>query len=306
MSIRTRLKGWFAAGCAGLALCPLVTLADDISRGVPLAGLTSVPATSLRATDVQLQLDDDAVLLHMALLPTTSGAALTLSGPRFAWMGEAEPYPDRQFPELHATLDGKVLASQSPDFVAFAGGREITSDLLELGIDPFVIATTPPFVYSPQDTAGRAKFQRLQSLGAVLTEDGQYLARWQAQRLLRWQIGAAQAVFTLAYKARPAFALQDLQREPALQQLKAYCATPALLRQRLAQAGQSSAFVFVKQYAIAVGIDGHAPKSLSVLISEPNAVFCAADGKAAFGGGKPVAARGVGGIFYLLKLEQPS
>jgi hypothetical protein len=98
--------------------------------------------------------------------------------------------------------------------------------------------------------------------------------------------------------------LQTLSRLAGAPPPSAYCATPALLRQRLAAAGSPSNEVMFRRYAIAVGIDGRAPGMLMAQVSAPTAMFCAADGSAVFGGGEAIAARvAAGGIFHVLRVD---
>lgn len=297
---------WVGARCVlCLLVGPFAALADDTSKGVLLGGLSSSPTTSLKATAAQLRLEGDAVVLRLSLRRRTANATLSLQGPRFGWLGAGEPYPDRHFPELRARLDGVELTLQ-PDFAAFAGRRDITASLKALAFDPFVIATTPPLVDAPSDS-DRTAFKRLIDTGAVASADGQYLARWQARRHVKLDIGdTTTPVVTLSFNARPAFELVGLDSAASRLRLRAYCITPTALRKRLAEAGHRGAAVVARSYSVAVGVDSRPPPSLAVSADAPNAVFCGADGQPVFGGTGEVPARvGPGGIFRLLRLDPP-
>jgi hypothetical protein len=285
----------------------ITSWADDRSQGVFLPGLTAAPTGSVRATAAQVDLVGDSVTLRLSVQETSRDAQLLIRGPRFEWLGEGEPYPDRHFPELRVTIDG---ANVSPDdgFAAFVGKRDITKDLREAGLDPFVIATTLPFVAAPEGGRARSAFNRLIAEHAVGQKDNQLFALWTAQRLFRFALDdKQQSTILLSYRARPGFALLSWRGLSRAIRLGAYCVTESALHQRFATR-QVSSDIVVHFYAIPIGIDNIAPSHVSAHIAGENSVFCGSNGEPIFGGtetsSSPRADKD--GVLHILRLDPPS
>ena len=288
--------------------------ADDGSSGVSLAGLRSQPSVSLRANVAALTLDGDSVALRIEIQATPAARALRLRGPLFTWLGAGESYPDRHFPELSAALDpGPSDAAES--FEAFAGGRDITAALTALQLDPFVVATTPPLIAAPTDRAADlAAYQRLVALRAVQLRDGQPWAFWQARRVWRFTWPPTASVqpqrftqtFTLKYTARPGLRLLDAQQPARALSLASYCLSAAQWRAWLAAAELTGMPLVARTYAIALGVDGRPPARSTVQVDDAQAVFCSAEGRAAFGGPTPAEARtDKAGVLHVLRMAKP-
>jgi hypothetical protein len=270
-----------------------------------LPGLQADPAGSVHATGASIALTGGRIVATYTLARTGDVPGhLAIHGPRFGWLGEAEPYPDRQFPELIASLDGAKLPP-SQNFAAFAGTLEVGETVRAAGLDPFAIAATPPFV-DRLPGAHQAAFGRLLAEHAVEMSDGQALARWTAQRIWRFDLSAQpSAVLSLTYRARPGFALlakSDIARAIPLGR---YCITGPALARRLG--GAPDRLLVVKTYAFAVGVDGETPPRVALQVGDGQAVFCAADGSAAFGepGGRPRPARAQNGVLRVLEISPP-
>jgi hypothetical protein len=291
--------------CAGSVACIDISKASDSSAGVPLPGLVSVPAHGAAVKESDLELRGDDVSLRLVIQQTGRDATLLIRGPQFGWLGEAEPYPDRNFPELRATLNGADAGTST--FRAFIADLEISGDLLESGLDPFAIAATPPFVAPPEGEARRA-FDRLAAERAVELENGQYWARWTAQKLFTIPLGEnISSAVLLVYRARPGFLLlgwADLER---LIPLSAYCLTPSALQQELKANGQDLPQFVARTYNISVGVDHKAPATTSARVADKNAVFCGADGGPVFGGPNQPRAipRANDGIVRILRIDPP-
>jgi hypothetical protein len=284
-----------------------VSRADDRSTGVSLPGLMAVPPGSVRATEAWIDLRGDGVTLRLQIRQTGKTAALRIQGPRFVWLGEAEPYPDRNFPELRATLDGSPLSDGSTAAI-FMGQHNITTEIRDAGLDPFVIAETPPFVDRPTGH-GQTAFDRLIGKHAVEREDNRFFARWSAQRLFEFNLGSNPAsAFSVSYSARPGFALlalDDLERGLTL---GSYCVTAPELRKWLTSNRRTEKSVVARNYFIFAGIDSQVPPDIRVHVADGNAVFCGSDGKAVFShpNDVPVRARaGGGGVVRMLRLVSP-
>ena len=304
---RWRRLGALAALFAGLA-CRLHAHAADGSAGVPLPGLVSEPKGSVRATAAEVDLSGDSVVLRLKLRVPGAGSDLTMRGPLFTWLGEAETYPDRHFPELQAQLNGEALPP-SRAFTAWAGERDLTADVAALGLDPFVIATTPPML-DPAPSADSPPFKRLLAQGAVQVTDGQLWARWQARRLWHFKLQPSPAGdpldFQLSFTARPGLALVPANALGRALPWASYCVSPAQVRDRLAALGQPAGSVVARSYAIAVGVDGQVPGSVMARISDPRTIFCGADGRPAFGGPAPTPVRvDRAGFLRILRLDKP-
>ena len=304
---RWRRLGALAALSAWLA-CSLHARAADSSAGVPLPGLVSEPKGSARATAAEVDLSGDAVVLRLKLRASGFASGVSLRGPLFTWLGEAEPYPDRHFPELQAQLNGAALPP-SHAFTARAGAHDVTAEVTALDVDPFVIATTPPML-DPAPAADSPSFQRLLALGGVQVTDGQLWARWQARRLWHFKLppsGTEEPLdLQLSFTARPGLALVPANGLARALPLASYCVSAAQVRSRLAALGQPTESVVVRTYAIAVGVDGRAPGSLAARISDPRTIFCGANGQAVFGGPALAPVRADrSGVLRILRLDKP-
>jgi hypothetical protein len=256
-----------AIGLAMLCIC-FGARADDASRGVMFPAPEAVAPDKVIPGAAMLSLGDDqdnrTVALELALSPVKSSRTLSIHIPPFGWSGESEPYPDRQFPELNVTLDGKPATILSQPRVTFAG-QDITDKVVAAQLAPFAITATPPLV-DPAPGAGAA-YTQLQSLGAITTDqDGNHLAQWRVGRDMTIPLDTAQHL-RFNYKARPAFAsVQRLNAAGTLFTLSDYCVTTDLLRHRLAGVSAGASFA-LEAFAIPAGIGTKPPTSLRVTLA---------------------------------------
>ena len=262
----------------------------------------------MRALSAEVDLAGDAVVLRLELRTSGVSSSVNLQGPLFGWLGEAEVYPDRHFPELQAKIQGEALPA-SRAFTAWAGSHDVSADVAALDLDPFVIATTPPLL-DPAPDVDTAPFKRLLALQAVQRTDGQLWARWQARRSWHFALQplatADVQTLQLSFTARPGLTLVPVSALPKAVDLRDYCASVAQVRSRLAALGQGGRQVVARTYAIAVGVDGRPPASVKATISDPRTIFCGALGKAAFGGPAPAAVRADrAGFLRILRLDSP-
>jgi hypothetical protein len=287
---RTRLSYPANATAIVLAFSFVVSTpawANDTSDGVMLPGLRATPRGGVVAATA-------AVVLHAGTVDVTiSGAvsgtqppSLAIDMPRFDWQGEAEPYPDRHFPELAVAVDG-APAKIKGRFAAYFGTVDITDIVEKAGLDPFVIADTPPLVSPGPD--GAAAFDRLKELGAVVKSGPElvgshFLAWWQAERHVQIDLPRNPALtLTLSYRARPGYRLLQLNDGTANARLRPYCLDGRTLAALLGHRSDAG----IIEYAVVAGIDGTPPKTLTVEIGEPGpsegpralAAFCGTDGK---------------------------
>ncbi len=205
--------------------------------------------------------------------------------PRFGWLGESEPYPERQFPELRILKDG-APAKIEDTFAAFIGTSNITGAITQAGLDPFAIAQTPPFV-TPKAGAAQA-VATLERLGAIEKSGADYIAKWTVTRKLTVALSAGMSTLTLIYKARPAYGLHRFDRIEQPAYLAPYCLSPQDLVAALGRVPASQMFA-VQEYAIPLSIDNKPPLSVSIEIDAPDKnvsatyAFCGADGKPVIG-----------------------
>ena len=89
-------------------------------------------------------------------VPIGRQARLILALPGFEWLGAAEPYPDRHFPELTVKLEDANARVTETVKVGYRGA-DITGTVRAAGLDPFAIADTPPFVELPAATQSAAQ-----------------------------------------------------------------------------------------------------------------------------------------------------
>ena len=158
----------------------------------------------------------------------SEGASLNLTAPRFAWTGDGEPYPDRQFPELQITIGGTPAALEDVAH-AFASGREITDLLSKAAVDPYAVAESPPIVRPASD-----HLQALVAAKAVMKDGGEYLGKWSVERHVSVKLAGSSQV-KLTYKARPAFELltrKQLVASP-VGVLRRYCLSQRELNEAL-------------------------------------------------------------------------
>jgi len=288
--------------------------ADDTSVGVVLPGLRSDPAGSVTASASSLVLRPGQVQVTLTVnVQRVQGGSVTIEMPRFGWLGESEPYPARQFPELQI-LDGGSLAKIEDSFAAFAGSSDVTEAIRSAGVDPFVIADTPPFVTA--GAGGKPGLEMLERLGAVEEAAGNYIAKWTAQRKVKIALSPGRGTLTLTYKARPGYALLRLDQISKPGYLAKYCLFSDDLVRVLGHPAATGMFV-VSDYTIPVSIDDRRPSSVAVAL-EPSGkehesasliAFCGADGKPVIGQATPIKAAGrtdARGRIDFLSIAQPN
>lgn len=288
-----------------LLLVAAPAAADDRGDGVAPGAFRAAPAGAVTAMGAAVTLDGErvGVTLRVVARPVPRGqASVRLDLPRFGWLGEGESYPDRQFPELAVSVDGRVVAPVE-DFTASARGRDVTAAVRAAGLDPFAIAETPPFVEAAPGR--RAAFDALVAGGAVRQAPEGHLAAWSAARMVRVPLRAGAHAVAFRYTARPAFALTPL---PAADVRWAdYCTTRAAVARVLVRTvGRGP--VVVRRYAIPVAVDGRRPRATLRVRGADAAltVVCGANGAALADPAGFVAVRpGVDGVVRVLRVVRP-
>jgi hypothetical protein len=266
--------------------CLACASGDDTSAGVMLPALHSASAGSINAFRASLQFEARQVSITFDMsVPAGPGASLTIRMPRFGWLGEAEPYPARHFPELQILINGSPAKMEST-FGAFMGTVDITAAIRRAEVDPFAISDTPPFVTAPEGRA--ADFQSLMRLGAVEKSDDYYLAKWTAQRVVKVALASGPTSLTLMYEPRPSYALISRQRVTSRAYLARYCLSTRDVMNTLGPAARAPMFA-VSEASIPVSIDGKPPAEVTVDVrTDPKQAgsliaFCGAAGKAVVG-----------------------
>lgn len=270
----------FIATALLAAAAPLV-VADDSSAGVTPGAFVSIPRDSVPIAETSVLIKGRHVTLSFTPARSERGKAqLLLQGERFGWLGEAEPYPDRHFPEL-AISANKVALPVTESFVAQVGNTDVTALLRAAGISPWAMADTPPFV--TVDGVKPEALAKLQAAGAVRAEGANYLAQWQAARAL---IFAADQPFSIDYDLRSGYAMANRQAlaNPVLQ--KRYCFSAAQLARILPATAEATQYT-LKHIQIPVGVDKRLPRVLRLTL-EPEAgvlfvATCARHGTAVAG-----------------------
>ena len=288
--IRRLLPIRCAVGCVLLVmLCAPGADADDSSAGVMLPGLRSDPAGSVIVSAASLVSKPRQVELTLTIAVRRSqGTSVIIQMPRFGWLGEAEPYPDRQFPELKIVVDGAPAAMES-SFAAFVGSVDVTEAIRKAGLDPFAISDTPPFVTSK--AGGVSALEALERLGAIEKADGSYLAKWTAARKIKVALNAGSHTLTLTYESRPGYGLLRFNQISRPAYLARYCLTPQDVMSVFGRVAATRLFA-VWEHSIPSSVDDRPPPSLSVAVMDVAAkeatarsliAFCGADGKAVIG-----------------------
>jgi hypothetical protein len=239
------------------------------------------------------------------------GASLVLQMPRFGWLGEAEPYPDRQFPELKVLVDGAPGAINDT-FSAVVGSTDVSDAIRKSGVDPFAIADTPPFVSAK--AGGAVALQTLERLGAVEKYQQNYIARWTVSRKIAIALKAGAHSLSLSYQSRPSFDLETFSRVGTPARLAPHCLTSADLTSALGRSAATRSFV-VREYRVPVTLDEKPTQSLSVSWDEagknPGAgviAFCGRDGKAVVNriGPTAIPARAdAKGVVHVMSIQVP-
>lgn len=244
----------------GLSWSPLAR-ANDSSSGVALPAFTVQPPDSFVPSSSRISLKGETVELRLdGKVPVGRQARLTLALPGFEWLGAAEPYPDRHFPELTFKLENTNAPIMDTVKVEYRGA-DITETVRAAELDPFAIADTPPFV--DLSAAKQPALQELMRLGALAKDDGDnLLARWTAARAVRLDVpSGGKHTLILAYKARPAFALFQRSALPTSRQLSAYCVTPA----QLANAGiWADGQTILFEHAVPAGVSDSQPVPIQI------------------------------------------
>ena len=284
-AIPRTVSGFAAAFFLAAAFSAPSVYADDTSPGVALPPLHSSSPAAISLTSAHIVLNAGHIDLTLNLhVQPNSKETLTIDMPRFGWLGEGEPYPDRQFPELKFMIDGAPATPKSKD-KAFAGSTDITAILQAAGIDPFLITDTPPFVLPAHDAP--ATLAKLQQLGAVEQDGTDFLARWKAQRSVTLDVGANSNTVSLSYTARPGYALLRLSEIERPATLARYCLSKQALATRLEHSPVNRLFP-IYTYSIPASIDSKPPASATInaSVSAPQKTsrmfiaFCGADSKA--------------------------
>jgi hypothetical protein len=229
--------------------------ADDVSRGVAPPAPVAIPAGAVKVKSSSLNIKSKKITIQMSVeVGDSQGAILKLTLPRFGWMGEAEPYPDRDFPDLTFLIDGKIVAVRD-QFRAFVGNQEITHILEQDKLDPFVIAATPPFLaWKDKDSHS---VEGLKSAGAIEAEGSQYVAKWDAQRIITLKVPSGAHELSLTYKARPAYRLLAIKNLKHSEDLAGACITENDLTNAL---HERTPTITVREYTIPASIAGEKPE----------------------------------------------
>ena len=290
------------AAAATLALLAAPAVAEDQNAGVAPKPFRAEPAGGASPTSAAVTLGDKEVRVDLTL-SARAGAGVWLDLPRFGWLGEAESYPDRQFPELKIELDGRPVTPVERVSV-LAGGADITAAVRAAGADPFAIAETPPFVDAvPGKEAALAK---LIASGAVKRMPEGLFATWTAQRSVRVTPGAGHHLLSFRYTPRPAYRLAPLNSAGV--RWADYCTTPAATARVLAR-HRLSGPVVVSDYSVPVALDGVRPRTIMLRSSFTGTgatIVCGAGGAALTDpAGENAVRTGADGGIHILRLAPP-
>jgi hypothetical protein len=281
--IRTRLA-CLVLLILGPALSGHQAKAEDDADAVLLSGLRAVPAGSVEVASSAISLRHGKIELRLTTRAADTAATIDLQGPEFSWLGEQDPYPDRQFPELQIFIDHDPAIKHEISAASFAGA-DITAELQAANIDPFTISQSPPVLFPAAPNA--ASFNRLLMQGAIRKLGGQDVAAWSARRKLDFGLEKGSHSITLDYNARPAVTLQPAATLRKILPLASYCLSAPALRRAAARAAKSG-YVLAVQYAIPAGINGNTGGPVAVELAAPGsaglpaaiAFFCAPSGQA--------------------------
>lgn len=267
------------------ALTAMPLYAEQPYPAVPLPGLESDPPGTVIPQSCELSVAGDKVSMDLTVKAGTDTPALLINGPLLGWRGPAEPYPDRQFPELEIRIDGDLVAP-ADRFEAMMGETNITNLLRAAQMDPWAITRSPPVTSAHPKNA--QVLTMLRNVGAIVNAGDDYTAKWTARRVLRIALKAAPTQGVgLSYKVRPGHAWLTSEQLITTSREKTYCVSSKQLRHSL-HTGSDSTLLSVEEYVLPTGIDGKAPTSVTFTLSPsssgsaslPAALFmCGSHGK---------------------------
>jgi hypothetical protein len=246
-----------------------------------LPGLRSQPAGSVIVSAASLLVRSGQVDLTLTVnVQPRQDASIGVQMPRFGWLGEAEAYPDRQFPELKILVDD-VAAPMESSVAAFVGSVDVTPQVSAAGVDPFAVANTPPFVNS--SAARPATLDALERLGAIEKYQRGYLAKWTVSRSVKARLTAGVHTVSVRYKSRPSFGLLRGAQISRPTYLTKYCLTANDLTRVLGKVDGTTTFA-VTEEDVVVSVDGRRPGRVSVTVDPPTdrsalKAFCGVDGR---------------------------
>ena len=246
-----------------VTLTPIASGADDSSDGVMFPKLRSGPENTLVVKESNVILKGNNVnvsLLVDSWLPNQD-STLLIDGYLFSWLGEAEPYPDRHFPELKIFVNGE-LAVFDDRFEAYLGAKNITDAIISANIDPWSITETPPFISNNQQQY-TPELEELINLGAVEKLDGNYIAKWTAQRFLTLHLNSTNKKIDLSYIARPAFSLLPINK---INHLSDYCLKKSNLNKFFGHLLETKSYFVIKEYKFPMGIDSTSQKKILISV----------------------------------------
>jgi hypothetical protein len=276
--------------------------------------LESDPPESVTPRTAAVTLRGNQVTLDLAVRPTANADALLLNGPRFGWLGAAERYPDRHFPELKIRVNGELIAPQDR-FETVAGGNNVTSLVRAADMDPWAITRTPPVTAAhPQSPQVINVLRNAGAIAKAGDDDGLYTAKWLARRLLAIPLApSTDATLQLEYDARPGIRSLSADSPTPSSFARLYC-LPEKVLQQLVDKNKSP--IAADEYQIATGVDGNPPDAVTLSWSaspeaaqpQPSTAFwCGPGGKSLSKRGRAErerAAADTSGVVHVLVIGQ--
>lgn len=276
-SSRLRAAARCAAAVIGSLCLGHAAMADDTSEGVAPRMLSAPQDSSPRSVIARsaVRMEGGEVTVSLTAQPTRPAPAQwVIQGPLYGWLGDSETYPDRHFPELRVLSAGQpVPLTESVKAVAGKGAVDVSTLLQQAGINPWLIADTPPFV--PTEGISADLLAQLVRAGAVGTSGTDHLAQWRAQRTLGVAVSPGQTL-DIRYRLRPGYALMTQQALAKANLRQRYCLADAPLRALGTRFGRSTQFI-AKRYEIAVGAQDRTPPPVRLTVQpQPGAALVAA------------------------------
>ncbi|RZJ07584.1 MAG: hypothetical protein EON50_21075 [Acidovorax sp.] len=276
-SARLRVAARCTAVVIGSLCLAHTAMANDTSEGVAPRMLSAPQDASPRSvidrSAVRMEGGEVTVsLTAQATLPAP--AQWLIQGPLFGWLGDSETYPDRHFPELRVLSAGQPApVTESVRAVAGRGAVDVSTLLQQAGINPWLIADTPPFVATEGISADL--LAQLVRAGAIGTSGADHLAQWRAQRTLGVALPPGQ-MLDIRYRLRPAYSLVTPQALAKANLRQRYCLADAQWQALSKQFGRTAQFI-AKRYEIAVGAQDRTPPPVRLsVVPQPGVALVAA------------------------------
>lgn len=281
-----------------------LSLVADIQKDLVLSGVgvvISKDATHLRYTFVNKGKDNIS-------------RSFALYNPVFSWAGVGAEYPDRHFPEISMTANGRLI-NREDHFSALYDGADVTHLLKESGLSPSLPGYGDEAIINLQSSKKIKNIEKLIKRNVVIKIGGAGLPNWKLLAAYTWRADFAskkQVELVWTFKTRPAFRLLNRLSAEDKGVLYSNCAPSDFvdgLSEKMAEG------YLLKEYRVSFDIEKQNLSNVNVDISgvvnsmagEKHIFYCGMPYEKLSGNvdnGKVVVLKAKGGVFSFVTLEK--